>query len=110
MPRASRRSRQTSRPESAESPFLTDAKAKFKLAQDASKKQREREREDLRFYALDMWPADVRASRAGQNASNGLPPVPARPCLTIDTVRKPVDMIVNQDRASVIGLVLVPAD
>lgn len=109
MPR--RRAPQSNRPElGKDSPFITEAKARFKLAIDASKKQREREREDLRFYALDMWPADVRASRAGQNASNGLPPVPARPCLTIDTVRKPVDMIVNQERAADIGFELVPAD
>lgn len=111
MPRTSRKQRQPNRPESrAESPFIVAAKARFKLANDAAKKQREREREDLRFYALDQWPADVRASRAGQNASNGLPPVPARPCLTIDTVRKPVDMIVNQERQSDIGFELVPAD
>ena len=110
MPRSSRRL-QPNRPEKGkDSPFITEAKARFKLATDAASKQREREREDLRFYALDMWPADVRASRAGQNASNGLPPVPARPCLTIDTVRKPVDMIVNQERASDIGFELVPAD
>ncbi len=106
---ARRRSRDTSTLP-AKDAFIEEAQRRFKLAQDAAKHQRDRERADLKFYALDMWPADVRASRAGQNASNGLPPVPARPCLTIDTVRKPVDMIVNQERASDIGFELVPAD
>ncbi len=90
--------------------FLELARERFKLAEDADKEQRERELEDLRFYAGDQWPQDVKDARQGQNASNGLPPIPARPCLTINIVREPVRLTLNQERQSDMGIEIVPAD
>lgn len=90
--------------------FLQTARDRFKQSQSAESKQRERELQDLRFYAGEQWPADVVASRAGQNASNGMPPVPARPCITINKTRQPVREVLNQERGSDIGIEIVPAD
>src|SRR5260221_5805579 len=70
--------------------FLKLARDRFDQEQTATKRQREREREDLKFYAGDQWPEDIRNLRKRQAAANGLPPVPARPCLTINNTRKPV--------------------
>ena len=90
--------------------FLKLARDRFAQAQTAEKDQRERELQDLRFYAGDQWPEDVRTIRAGQNASNGLPPVPARPCLTINKTREPVRQVLNQERQSDMGIEIVAAD
>lgn len=101
------RSRTTKNPEKA---FIELARERFQLAQDADKPQRQRELEDLRFYAGDQWPDDVRQARAGQSATNGMPAVPARPCLTINKTREPVRQVLNQERQSDMGVELVPAD
>lgn len=90
--------------------FLKLARDRFAQAETAEKDQRAREVEDLRFYAGEQWPEDVRTIRAGQNAQNGLPPVPARPCLTINKTREPVRQVLNQERQSDMGIEIVPAD
>jgi hypothetical protein len=90
--------------------FLQLARDRFKQAQTAEKDQRARELEDLKFYAGDQWPEDVKTIRAGQVAQNGLPPVPARPCLTINKTREPVRQVLNQERQSDMGIEIVPAD
>jgi hypothetical protein len=90
--------------------FLQLARDRFKQAQTAENAQRERELDDLRFYAGDQWPSDVKASRAGMEAANGLPPVPARPCITINKTRQPVREVLNQERGSDIAIEIVPAD
>lgn len=95
---------------SEETQFLETARSRFKLGQDAMEDQLERETDDIRMFNGDQWPADVRAARAGQNASNGLPPVPARPCFTINLLRQPVSQIQNECRQSDLGLEIVPAD
>jgi hypothetical protein len=92
------------------SAFLKLAKARFEQATDANKNQLQRELDDLQFYNGEQWPADVRASRSGQNASNGLPPVPARPCITINKVRQPVRQVLNQEREAEMGVEIAPAD
>lgn len=92
------------------STFLALAKARFEQGQEADKEQIQRELDDLSFYNGNQWPDDIRASRAGQNASNGLPPVPARPCITINKVRQPVRQVLNQERESELAIEIVPAD
>ncbi len=89
---------------------LARARASFKAIQTAEASQRERENADIQFYDGDQWPADVKVARAGMNASNGLPPVPARPCLVINKAREPVRQVLNQERQSDIGVTIVPAD
>lgn len=93
-----------------EADFLKVARDRFDQAQSAEKAQRARELEDLRFYAGDQWPDQIKSAREGQNAQNGLPPVPARPCLTINKTREPVRQVLNQERQSEMGIELVPAD
>jgi hypothetical protein len=90
--------------------FLKLARDRWDQAQEAEKNQRSREKEDLQFYAGDQWPEDIKTSRAGQAAANGLPPVPARPCLTINKTREPVRQVLNQERQSDMGIEIVPAD
>lgn len=90
--------------------FLKTARDRFQSAQSSEKEQRQRELDDLKFYAGEQWPDDVKTQRAGQNASNGLPPVPARPCITINETRAPVRNVLNQERNSDLGIELIPAD
>lgn len=92
------------------SAFLKLARDRFQQGQDADTKQRERELADLKFAALDYWPEDVKTAREGQNASNGLPPTPARPCLVIDKTTEPLRQVLNQERGSDISIELVAAD
>jgi hypothetical protein len=88
---------------------LSEALARFKLASDAEAPQRERELEDLRFLDFDeQWPDDVRRARDGSNGGGGLPPVPARPCLTINKLRQPVIQTSNEARAAKLSLQFAP--
>lgn len=90
--------------------FLREARDRFARADDADSKQALREREDLAFYAGEQWPADLLASRQGQQPSNGMPAVPARPTLVINKVREPVRQVQNQERQSDLGVTITPAD
>lgn len=96
-------------PDTSEKAFLKLARDRFEQAQVADRPQREREREDLRFL-VDQWPADIRQSRAAQEAKDGLPPVPARPCLQIDKISAPLQQVLNEERQADLGIELVPAD
>ncbi len=93
-----------------DSKFLRKARARFKLADSADSKQSEREREDLAFYNDEQWPTDVQLQRQGQQPTNGMPAVPARPTLVINKIKEPVRQILNQERASDLGIQIVPAD
>lgn len=86
------------------------AKKRFAVAESASASQKKRELDDLQFAAGDQWDAEVRTQRAGRNATNGMPPVPARPCLTIDKTKERIASVVNQERQADLGITLVPAD
>ncbi len=87
----------------------TRALARFHASADCFNDQRERELADLRFVDFDeQWPEDIRAARAGQKASGGLPPVPSRPCLTINQLRAPVQQITNTQRNAKLALQFSP--
>ncbi len=92
--------------------FIEQARARFKQEESATTGQRERELEDLEFYDDKQWPQDVLNARAGLpgNAQTGLPPVPARPSLTINKVREPVRQILNQERQAELGVEIVAVD
>lgn len=90
--------------------LLALAHARFKQAADADEKQRQRELDDLRFYAGDQWPGDLITMRAGQAAVGDRPPVPARPCLVVNKALQPVAQILNQEREMDMGAELIPAD
>lgn len=88
---------------------LTEALARFKFAADAEAEQRERELEALKFVDHDeQWPADVKRAREGFQPGGGLPPVPARPCLTINKLRQPVIQTSNEARSARLSLQFAP--
>jgi len=98
-------------PRDSDSTFLELAKKRWKQAQESDQRQRERERTDLRNYALGPWSEDDVKARAAQPAtSSGLPPVPARPTLSIPLVQEPIRQVLNAERGSDLGIELVPAD
>jgi len=99
-----------SRPKTDDEQFMETARARFKLAQDAESKQRQRELDDLRFYAGDQWPAELITQRQGQEAIGNVPPVPARPCLVINKTLQPVAAVTNQQSALDLSAELIPAD
>jgi hypothetical protein len=92
--------------------FRTDVvlgRKRYKQADDADKKQLGRELEDLRFL-IDQWPPDIRGSRDGQGANGKLPAIPARPCLTIDTLRDPIAHVAAEAQQTDLGPEIVAAD
>jgi len=90
--------------------FLQLARDRFKLGQEAKSKQTKRELEDIAFYNGEQWPEDVKNIRKGQAAQNGMPPVPARPMITINKTRPPIQQVLNGERQSDMGISIVPAD
>lgn len=82
----------------------------FEQDSEADTEQVEREQDDIRFYDLDQWPTDIKTARAGQNASGGMPPVPARPCLVLDKTRESVSQVLNEEREADLGIEITPAD
>lgn len=88
------------------------ARDRFKLAAAADDKQRQREKEDLRFYAGEQWDADRLKAREGGTFGSGsaVQVVPARPSLVINKTREPVRQVQNQERQSDLGIELIPAD
>lgn len=90
--------------------FLKTARSRYQQAEDADSQQLKRELDDLRFYADDQWPEDIKTSRAGQNASAGLPPVPARPCLVINKLRDPIRHVEAEAQQTDLGPKIIPAD
>jgi len=97
-------------PSTATSPFMVQARARYKQGDTATTGQRTREQAALRFYANEQWPEDIKASRSGAAATPGMPAVPARPTLTINKLREPVRQIQNQERASDFNIQITPAD
>lgn len=95
--------------------FIELARKRFKQAETADTKQRERELDDLQFYAGAQWDPLVMQAREGQPANNntnaqGLPPVPPRPTYVINKVREPVRQVLNQERQADLGVEIVAAD
>lgn len=90
---------------------LSAARKRFEAAQAFEQKQQKRELEDLSFYEGEgQWPADIVQARSGQPSQNGMPAVPARPMITVNKVREPIRHVVNEERASDLGVEIVPAD
>ena len=93
-----------------DSDFLETAKARFKLAKEADHDQTQRELEDLRIYAGEVWSREALTARGAQPASGNLPPVPARPSLSIPLISEPVRLILNLEREAELNIELVAAD
>ena len=86
---------------------------RFKLTALAEQKQRQRELEDLKFADPidpdDQWPSDALDARAGLPAgASGLPAVPARPALTINKLRQPIQQVQAQQRSVRLAVEFAP--
>ncbi len=85
------------------------ALAQFQASAEAFADQRTREVADLRFCDFDeQWPAEIKALRAGTPAAGGALAVPARPCLTINLLRAPIQQITNTQRNAKLALTFSP--
>ena len=91
------------------SAFLVLARSRKKQADDAEQKQLTRELADLRFL-VDQWPQELQDSRAGEPASGSRAAIPARPCLSIDTLRDPIAHVKAEAEQTDLGPELTPAD
>lgn len=98
------------RRETDDEKFLRIARKRFQQSEDADKDQLEREIEALRFAAGEEWPEDIKIMRQGQDAANGLPAVPAKPCITLRKVLDPINQLSGDATDSDFGFELVPAD
>ncbi|MGE0463253.1 MAG: portal protein [Vicinamibacterales bacterium] len=78
----------------------------FVEAADFGAKQRQREEEDLRFFRAqeleDQWPTEILRAR-GVGVDEG-DETPERPCLMVETLKQPVNQIVNEARNSRIAV------
>lgn len=89
--------------------LVKTALARFKLAVEATQKQRQREIEDLKFQVPELqWADEVRNQRAGQ-IIDGVP-VPARPMLSIPKIDQPIQLITNQEKAAHLGVQISAID
>lgn len=88
---------------------MVQARANWDLAEAADSDQIARELSDLEFL-VDQWPENIKNSRKGQDPSASLPSIPARPCLTIDTLRDPIAHVAAEAQQTDLGPEIVPAD
>ena len=94
-------------PKAADEKLLDVAKKRFKLAQETEDRQRQREKDDLRFQVPEeQWDKDARKQRQGE-AVDGVP-TPARPILSIPKLDQPIQLVLNQERAAKLGVSIQP--
>lgn len=93
------------------SAFMQLARARKQQADNALDPQLKRELDALSFL-VQQWPSDLLASRAGQaaDANAGQPLIPARPALSIDTLRDPIAHVAAEAEQTDLGPELTPAD
>lgn len=84
--------------------ILEDARRYIKECVDEEEEQRAAMLDDLRFCALDQWPAEIRRDREA-DVENG-----ARPCLTIDKINQYIVQVVNDMRQGKPGINVRPQD
>jgi len=93
--------------ESPEEEILELAKRRFKVCQETEQKQRDREKDDLRFQVPEeQWDEGARRQRLGYSI-DGVP-TPARPVLSISKIDQPIQMVLNQERAAHLGVSIQP--
>ena len=87
--------------------LIEKAKRCFRQASDAEEKQRQREKDDLRFQVPEyQWDETARRQRQGL-AADGVP-TPARPILSIPKLDQPIQLVLNQERAARPGVNIHP--
>jgi hypothetical protein len=87
------------------SALLEEARARFKLADEAWAENRKLALEDMRFRAGDQWPEEIKNLRnpPGQ-------PSAGRPCLVVDKMNQYVRQIVNDGRQNRPAVKVRPID
>lgn len=83
--------------------FLDIARKRFKLAQDAEHKLREKWLEDMRFEQGQQWPEEVRRLREKDPAN-------PRPCLTVNKTQLHVRQVCNDIRQNRPQIKVLPVD
>lgn len=79
---------------------LKKALEQFKLSAQTYKDQREREVDYLKFQIGELqWPSEIRAYRESQFGNQGVP-MPPDPTMSISMIDEPIQLILNQERAS----------
>lgn len=89
-------------------PLVQTATERFLLVLSTEKDQRAREQEDLKFHAGDQWPDDIKTARSGGVPTDGTPPVPARPMVTIRSLDQPIAQVINQARTARFAVKISP--
>ena len=93
--------------ETPEEELLEQAKIRFKSSQEAEGKQRDREKDDLRFQVPEQqWDEAAKRQRLGFSI-DGVP-TPARPVLSISKIQQPIQMVLNQERGAHLGVSIQP--
>lgn len=83
--------------------IVTQAVERLRLAAEADKKQRDREKEDLAFQVPELqWSAAAKADRMG-SIVNGIP-LQARPMLSIPKLDQPIQLVLNQEKSAHLGV------
>lgn len=103
-------SKETPRPLPKDSDKLKIARDRFLLADTSDQPQSQREKDDIAFEDGAQWETDAMIARSGANTATGGDPKPQRPTVVINEIKEPVRQILNSERASDLGLELVPAD
>ncbi len=86
---------------------LEQALKRFKVGNEATSDQADRELAALKFDAGDQWPDWVKRSRAGAKPGSA-DNVGARPMLTISQIDQPVQQIINQQKNADLGVNIRP--
>lgn len=88
--------------------ILETARKRFRLCYDAWQKQRDREKDDLRFQIPELqWDEEAKRQRGASIGENGVP-IPARPMLSISRIDQPIQQVLNQERGAHLGVSIQP--
>lgn len=91
----------------SDNPIVTEALERLKLAKEAVAKQRDREKEALRFQVPELqWEDEAKRSRMG-TIVDGVP-VPPRPMISIPKLNQPIQTVLNQEKAAHLGVKVSP--
>lgn len=83
--------------------ILEEARNRLKACIESEEEERAKMLDDLKFSALDQWPADIRRKREGD--PNG-----PRPCLTVDQLNQYITQVVNNARQNRPAIKTRPVD
>jgi hypothetical protein len=86
--------------ETAKDEFLALARRRWQTINNSEAEYRQHQEEDLRFFASDQWPADIKAQRLRDG----------RPCLSINRLPGFVRQVTNEIREGRPGIEVIPVD